>query len=183
MKKVFAVLVLFVFLFNTGGYYIFFLGLHFNATAKLSQQLDQGNYSSGETYEFKIPLVVPYPIQETGYDRAYGNFEHDGEFYSLVKQKLENDTLYIVCIKNHMKKQLAEAFTEYANVSNDTGNATSKAGNELLSKLIKDFNSSGLPEVILCEGWSRKVNFSAISEATIEMYLEVSSPPPNALFS
>ena len=183
MKKLFAILVLIVFLFNTGGYYIFFWGLHFNATAKLTQKLNQGDYSSEETYEFKIPLTVPYPIYGGGFDRAYGDFEHEGEFYSLVKQKLEHDTLFIVCIKNKKKQQLSKAFTEYANVSNDTGNTASKAGNELLSKLMKDFNGSDLLEVIQGEGWSRKTTFSRIVEAPIDMDGEVLSPPPNFLFS
>ena len=174
---------LIVFLFNTGGYYIVFWGLHFNAKAALSQKLDLGDYSADETYEFKIPLTVPYPIYGGGFDRAYGDFEHEGEFYSLVKQKLENDTLYIICIQDKKKQHLAKAFNEYANVSNDTGNTTSKAGNELLSKLIKDFNGSDLLEVIQGEGWSLRTIFSGTVEATIDMDLEVLSPPPNFLFS
>ena len=36
-----------------------------------------------------------------GYERVNGEFEHNGEFFKLVKQKLENDTLNIVCIKDH----------------------------------------------------------------------------------
>lgn len=183
MKKLFAVIVLVVFLFNIGGYYLFFWGLHFNATVELTQKLDQGDYPSEKTFEFKIPLSVPYPIYGNGFDRARGDFEHEGKFYSLVKQKLENDTLFIICIKNEKKQQLAKAFTDYANVSNDTGNAASKAGSDLLSKLFKDFNGSGFLEVIQCEGWSRKINFSGITEAPVEMYTEIVSPPPNFLFS
>lgn len=183
MKKLLAILFLIVFLFNIGGYYAFFWGLHFTAAIRLNEALDQGNYSPEETYEFKVPLTVPYPIYDNGFGRAYGDIEFGGEIFSLVKQKLENDTLFIVCIKNHKKRQLAEAFADYANVSNDTGNATSKAGNDLLSKLIKDFNGAGRLEVIHREGWSRTLGFSGTVEATIDRDMEVISPPPNFLFS
>lgn len=182
MKKLFAFLFLIVFLFNIGGYYIFFWGLQFSANARLTQKLDEGYYSSEETFEFKIPLSIPYPIQSTGFDRTHGDFEYNGEFYSLVKQKLERDTLFIVCIKNQKRQQLAKAFSEYANASNDTGNATSKAGNELLSKMFKDFNGSGLLEVVHGDGWSREVVFFGFVHAPIKMIREVISPPPNFLF-
>lgn len=183
MKKLLATLFLIVFLFNIGGYYVFFWGLHFTATVRLNNELDAGNYSSDETFEFKVPLTVPYPIYDNGFGRAHGDFEYAGEFYTLVKQKLENDTLYVVCIKNRKKQQLAEAFTEFASVSNDTGNPASKAGNDLLSKLIKDFNGTGHMEVIQRKGWCRLITFFPMVQATIDMYMEVDSPPPNFLFS
>jgi hypothetical protein len=181
VKKILAILVLVVFLFNTGGYYIFFWGLHYTASARLSDKLDKGNYSGDETYEFKIPFSIPYPIYDNGFDRAHGELEFGGEFYTLVKQKLANDTLYIVCIKNHKKEQLAKAFAEYADASNDTGKSANKAGNELLSKLIKDFNGTSMPGVIHGEGWSRNLCFSGRILATIEMADDILSPPPNPI--
>jgi hypothetical protein len=181
VKKILAILVLVVFLFNIGGYYIFFWGLHYTASTRLSNRLDQGNYSSDDTYEIRIPINIPYPIYDNGFDRAYGEFEYEGEFYTLVKHKLENDTLYMVCIKNHKKKQLTKAFVEYANVSNDTGNAANKAGSELLSKLIKDFSATNFPEVILRDGWSRDLCFSGQVPATIEREDDIIAPPPNSV--
>jgi hypothetical protein len=45
-----------------------------------------------ETILLKIPVAVPYQIDSEGYERVDGEFEHQGEFYRLVKQKYQNDT-------------------------------------------------------------------------------------------
>ena len=76
---------------------------------ELTQLLNAGNYSELETFEFKIPLNIPYPIQNRGFDRVHGAFEFDGEFYELVQQKLERDTLYVVCIKNASESRLGNS--------------------------------------------------------------------------
>lgn len=178
MKRVLAILFLVVFLFNVGGYYVLFWGLHINAKTRLNARLDSDDYSELETYEFRIPLNIPYPLQSRGFDRAYGAFEFNGEFYELVKQKLERDTLVIVCVKNHQKEKLTAAFEKYARVSNDVDNSARQAGNDLLGKLVKDFSPPSLAEVIQTDGWSRTVQHGGIVEAVIKMADEVISPPP-----
>jgi len=184
VKKVLAILLLVVFLFNVGGYYIFFWGLDYSAKTTLTQRLDSGNYSELETFEFKIPLNIPYPIQSQsrGFDRAHGAFEHNGEFYELVKQKFENDTLYVVCVKNEKKHHLAQAFKKYARISTDA-EGSSQAGNDLVSKLVKDFNTPSLSESITADGWSRTLLYAGLAVAIIKMASEVVSPPPNSILS
>lgn len=183
MKKVLAILLLVVFLFNVGGYCIFFWGLDLTAKTQLTQRLDSGNYSELETFEIKIPLNIPYPIQSRGFDRAYGAFEYNGEFYELVKQKLERDTLFVVCIKNEKRQDLTQAFKKYARISNDADDAESHGGHDLLSKLVKDYNSPSLAEAIKADGWSRTLQHGGFIAAVLKMAREVISPPPNSYFS
>jgi hypothetical protein len=182
VKKVLAILFLVVFLFNVGGYYIFFWGLDLTAKAKLTQRLDSGNYSELEVFEFKIPLNIPYPIQSRGFDRVSGAFEFNGEFYEMVKHKFVNDTLYVVCVKNEKKQDLTRAFEKYARLFNDADNAAN-TGNDLLSKLFKDFNPPALAEVIKSDGWSRTLQHGGLEEDVIKMAREVISPPPNHCLS
>jgi hypothetical protein len=183
VKKVLATLILVVFLFNVGGYYLLFWGLDVSAKAKLAQRLNADDYSELETFEFKIPLNIPYPIQDRGFDRVAGEFEFNGEFYELVKQKYENDTLHIVCVKNKAKQKLTQVFEKYARVSNDADGAASNAGNDLLSKIVKDFNSPSLAEIVKADGWSRALEHGGIASAIIKMIREVISPPPNYFHS
>lgn len=183
MKRVVAIVFLVVFLFNVGGYYILFWGLHIKAKARLSARLESGDYAELQTYEFKIPLSIPYPLQSRGFDRAYGTFEFNGEFYVLVEQKLERDTLFVVCVKNDKREKLTDAFEKYARVSNDTGHSATQAGNDLLGKLVKDFNPPSVADVTKTGGWSRKVHHVGMVEAVIKMAREVICPPPNPRFS
>lgn len=179
MKKVLAILLLVVFLLNVGGYYVLFWSLDFSAKTRLAQRLDAEDYSELETFEFKIPLNIPYPIQNRGFDRVAGEFEFNGEFYELVKQKLENDTLHVVCVKNKAKQKLAQAFEKYARVSNDA-DANTNTGNDLLSKIVKDFNSPSLAEIVTGDGWSRTLQYGGLSSAVIFMVRDVTSPPPKS---
>ncbi|MEO5599502.1 MAG: hypothetical protein ABIR06_01110 [Cyclobacteriaceae bacterium] len=118
MKKVLSILLLAIFLFNVGGYYIVFWGLRVKADQLLTERLDANEYKSNETIEIKIPVRLPYPIQQQEFERIDGKFEHNGEVFKLVKHKLENDTVYIVCIRDHRIEHLESTLTDYVNASN-----------------------------------------------------------------
>lgn len=138
MKRSFSILLLLVFLFNVVGYYPVFWGLKYHARMEMTQRLDNENYNAAETVTIKIPLTVPYNTFGQDYERMAGSFEHHGEFFNLVKQKLEKDTLYIVCIKDHKEKQLHAAMTDFIKLSTDLP-TSSQQTLKLLSGLIKDY--------------------------------------------
>jgi hypothetical protein len=177
VKKAFAIVFLLLFLFNVGGYYIVFWALRVQAKAALTQRLDAGSYSDDETIELKIPITLPYPIQSTGFERTNGMFEHRGEFYKLVKHKLQNDTLYVICIRDHAQKQLEQTMTEYANLSNDLPGAAGKALN-YLGKLLKDYNAEDAVVLIQQPGWHAEVTFQEFSTAVIKSPAQIIIPPP-----
>ena len=114
------------------------------------------------------------------FERVDGDFEYQGQFYKLVKQKLSKDTLYVVCIKNQDKKQLFDALTEYIKLSNDLP-STSKQALKLWGSIVKDYlpnESIGLAQSL---GWSvvnefgRDQLLAFTSPSTL-----VISPPPEA---
>ena len=82
-----------IFLFNVGGYYLVFWGVRTQAKKDLLHRLDADQYSSEDLVVLSIPVNLPYPIQQNGYERVDGEFEYGGEYYNLVKQRLQNDTL------------------------------------------------------------------------------------------
>lgn len=169
-----------IFLFNVGGYYIAFWALRVSAEKELANKLDQDFNSTNETFLFKLPLVLPYGINQEGYQRTRGSFEHEGQFYQLVKQKIENDTLYIVCIKDQEKKKLVDAFSDYTKLTNDLP-TSSHDGWSLLSKLSKDFESSILIEIVLTEGWFLDHQFAESSTKLLESQTNILSPPPESI--
>ena len=181
MKKAISILSLVVFLFNVGGYYVLFWALRINANVQLEKRLDHEEYAEDETYEFKIPLSIPYPIQQKDFNRARGEFEKDGEIYTLVKQKLENDTLHLICIRNNKKKHLRKALFEYARVSHDTGSAMTDNGARSLPKFIKDFNGNSLLTFDTSDSWFLQVTHAFVSFDILEMKYDIISPPPDIL--
>jgi hypothetical protein len=168
-----------VFLFNVGGYYIVFWGLRQQNSIELTARLDANQYTAEETIELKIPVTLPYPIQQQDFERVNGKFEHNGEHYKLVKHKLLNDTLYIVCIKDQEDKRLVKTMTEYVKLSNDLPSNSDKTAN-FLGKLVKDFESTFTISISGSEGWCRPVLFSLRSYLTLTQAQNILSPPPKA---
>lgn len=181
MKRIFSLFFLLVFLFNVGGYYFVFWGLSISADNQLANKLDQQLYTDQETYLFKLPLSLPYGInQEGGYQRVQGSFEHEGQFYQLVKQKLENDTLYVVCIKDHEKKKVVDAFSNYTKLTNDLPTSSQKDGLNLLSKLSKEYETNTLLEIVMTGGWFLSTHFAECSPSLLIGETNILSPPPKS---
>lgn len=155
-----------------------FWGLKSQARNNLLHRLDAEAYSSEDVVVLTLPLTLPYPIHEGGYERASGEFEYQGEFYHLVKQKLEHDTLFIVCVKDHQQKKLVHALNEYANLANNLP-TSAKDSTDMLAKLFKDFTIADFTILHSERGWS--LNFPFVENnnfALLQQVYKIDSPPP-----
>lgn len=140
MKKIVAVFLTIVFLFNVIGYYGIYLALVTKAQSAMNQKIDDEDYASDQTITIKVPLTLPYPLQQDEFQRVKGDFEHHGEFYKLVKQRHANDTLYIVCMKNNEEKKAFKTLKEFVNLSTDQATSTGNQNTKTIVSVIKDYN-------------------------------------------
>jgi hypothetical protein len=162
-----------------GGYYLVFVALRFQATVELTQRLDADEYSQDELIELRLPVNLPYPLQQNGFQRVDGKFEHKGQFYRLVKQKLENDVLIIVCIKDKKEKQLDESMKDYSKLANDLPSSSKKTQN-ILSKLLKDFESPESGTIQRSNNWLQTISFADVDCRITNQLLAITGPPPKA---
>jgi hypothetical protein len=159
-----------------GGYYLFFWALKVQANKELSLKLDEGEYNKDETFEIKIPVALPYPLKTTDYERQTGQFVYKNEHYQMVKQKYENDTITIVCVKDMKNTHLATVMDSFSEAS---GNQPLEDGSlNIPMKVLQEFVSSLSATISGKNGWSQPIehtpyfnNFNAIPLATL-------SPPP-----
>ncbi len=176
MKRVSSLFLLFVFLFGLIGYYGVFWVLSEKAHLELSERLDENRYDEQETVTIKVPLNLAYPITSTEFERVDGAFTYQGEFYKLVKQKLQNDTLYVVCIKDQEKKRLETFFADVTKASHDQ--PVNSSAFKLLCSYSKDFESLLSlrinPSVYLLSF----INYSSKDENPIMNSYPVLTPPP-----
>jgi hypothetical protein len=177
LKKAVSIVLLLIFLFNVGGYYFVFRGLIRTSDQALIQRLDKGLYSPEETIELKIPVAFPYPMQEQGFKRLDGKFEHQGEFYKLVKHKLENDTMYIVCIRDGQQKRLEKTMTDYVKVTNELP-SSSKNTMSFMGKFLKDYEAGVSSEIFHQSGWIMKISGTQQLSELLSGETRISSPPP-----
>jgi hypothetical protein len=178
MKKAFAILLLATFLFNLGGYYVFFWVLKVQSDRELSTLLDTGRYEESETFEVKIPLTLPYPLQSTGFERQSGQFEYQGEYYQIVKQKYEDDMLTIVCLKNAKANRLAKVSDAFSETSG--ANPLKEGSLNIPIKVLQEFVSGFSAQLSITSGWSQTIEHTPYSDNLDLVVLSKHSPPPKA---
>lgn len=122
-------------------------------------------------------MALPYHIDSEEYERVDGEIEHNGEFYQLVKQKLEKDTLYIVCIKDHDSKRIKQALTDYVKTFTDKP-VNTKHNGKIFTGFIKDFLPSSIEITPASSGWNYSVATTRFCDSFNSRSIAVSSPPP-----
>lgn len=166
-----------VFLFHVGGYHIVFWALRIRVDQQISSRIERNQIGDDETLELKLPVSLPYPIYSEGFQRIDGRFEHQGQFYRLVKHKLENDTLHLICIRDSETRRLVNTMGEYVERTQTPATRSDKTW-DFLSKLIKDYYSGTGVTVIHHEGYSIPSSFCAYTASFAEASLPVRVPPP-----
>jgi hypothetical protein len=178
LRRTLAITLLGVFLFQLVGYYFVYLGLRHQANSSLISRLDAHDYTADETITLKIPFTLPYWMDAEQFERIDGDFEYQGQFYKLVKQRLSKDTLHVVCIRNTGQQRLFDALTEYIKFSNDLP-ASSKQALKLWGSIVKDYISVASAELTPTEGWS-VTNRQPVDRllAFESQPVSIHSPPP-----
>jgi hypothetical protein len=176
MKKAFSYALLGLLLLNVMGYYGIFVGLKYRNTAQITERIDATAYNESEAITLKLPLSIPY-YGSTEYERVNGEIEHNGEFYRLVKQKFENDTLFIVCIRDIQNKKIHKALSKYVGSFSEQSSS-----NEITTvpSFIKDYAPSSFSLGIASEGWSLGINYCTAEISIFSLCLSTQYPPPEA---
>ena len=177
MKKIFSILFLTLLLLNIMGFYGVFMGLQYKNTRDVTLRLNAEDYSEGETLVIKVPIAIPY-MSSTSFERVTGEIEYKGEFYNLLKQRLSNDTLIVVCVKNRERKQIEQALADYVKTFTDKTNASSGRQSKVVPSFIKDFLPTNISIESLVAGWSAPLLYAALEKELPCQYPSVISPPP-----
>lgn len=177
MRKLLSLLLVLLMFLNVMGYYWILTGMEFHSVQSVESRLNTDNYSEAETITFKFHLAAPYLTNQNDYERAEGQFEYNGEYYHLVKQQYANDTLQLVCIKNHDSKRINTALNDYVKTFADQPTNTGKSVHEF-SSLIKDYIANQFSITHSSEGWVSTIYFSLPSVGkTIPFHTTVTQPP------
>jgi hypothetical protein len=137
--------------------------LQFKFASETNKELDEDQYSTSDAITIRVPLVLPYSIDEQDYQRVTGEFEHQGEIYRLVKQKLHRDTLYIVCIKDVKSKKINQALADYVKTFADRPFNAKQHGTKLVYSIIKDFLNTGIKIENDTDGWGVCMRYNDVA--------------------
>ena len=117
MRKLAAILLIFILLFNLCGYRIIIPLMQTKADIRLETRLDNNDYDESQLIEIRVALNMPYQERFTEFERHYGEIEIDGTFYTYVKRKIEGNILVLKCIPNESKQLLKAASNDWVKIN------------------------------------------------------------------
>jgi hypothetical protein len=176
VRKFLATFFLAVFAFNLGGYYLIFWGLQYHASQQLVKQADADAYASHDEVTFEIPVTLPYPVNQETFTRVNGTFEHGGEYYHVIKQKIIGDKLMLVCLRNHQQKKLNHALSGLIKIQHLPGD--SRQALRVLAQLFKEYQFSEMPLLEPGRSWCAEIGLTGFTISSDPPYPDVAGPPP-----
>jgi hypothetical protein len=164
-------------LLNIMGYYGVFVGLDYHHDRQMSERFDTDIYNASEAITFRIPITIPYATESTDFQRVDGEFEYMGDTYRMVKQRILNGTLYIVCVKDAEGQQIAQALRDYVKTFSDKP-ADAKSQSKTQITLIKDYIPSSYSIGNSSEGWMSVVCNQTLTQIFINSFFASIVHPP-----
>jgi hypothetical protein len=153
------------------------MGLQYQAEMEMSEVIEKQIYDVENTITLRIPVSLPYQMFAEGFQHIRGEFEYNGEFYNLIKQKISNDTLYIVCMENVSKSEISGKKALFEKITIDWRGVSKKTYN-LLIYFAKDFLQNSRCEVIPLQTWMMEFSFLSSVFDTKEGNITSDTPPP-----
>jgi len=146
------------------------------ASKELRSRIDRGEFSGSQAITIKVPISIPYQ-SDHDYERIDGEFEYQGQFYKLVKQRVLGDTLYVVCLIDSKRKELVDEMNEFTRNANESSSASQPL--KAASNPVQDYsNESAVELTSSSSGWSLSYPFFETHVLLIDSTIDTSSPPP-----
>lgn len=166
-----------IFLLNVLGYYGVFVGLQVKNKRDMQARFDNDDYSPTQEVTIKVPITVPYATDSREFTRVDGEFEHQGETYRMVKQKLQRDTLYIVCVKDNASHDIKQALVDYVKTFTDKP-VSEKSNSKTSQNLIKDYIVSSTTLQTVSDGWNNLLTQGTQITEYTSLRIQLAGPPP-----
>lgn len=126
MKKIVSIILLFVFLFNIIGYKFFFDYLQYSADVRIESKIQTLHEFDEYLITIKIPINLPYQTDWKDFEPASGEMVYKGITYKYVKQKVQKDTLILLCINHTERSSIDKNSCDYFKKVNDLASETNK---------------------------------------------------------
>jgi len=106
MRKTLSAILLFLFLFDAGGYFIWFRIVQWNVRNEIREQIEKG-LTDKELTEIILPAEHSSWLQTFIPDKE---FRYKGEMYDVVRTKTIHHQKHYYCLKDTREKQLVDKF-------------------------------------------------------------------------
>lgn len=169
MKKLAAILLLILLLFNFIGYRFLFYALTQKADNSIVAKIDKADYNDADLVTLTVPLSMPYLTDSKDFERKDGEITLNGKVYHYVKQKVSQGNLILMCLPDDQKTQLQTAKNDFFKTQTDLQNTSSKKSGEssqVIKLVISDYEQLQTTSINF---YSAQINKSFFANATFAL--------------
>ena len=116
MKKLISVGILCIFLYNIGGYYLWFSILQTNIQNEIEEEIEAGSKNE----DLALIIVPADNDQGICWIKPNKEFRYKGEMYDVVKIKNLPGKRYYYCLNDKKEKQLIAGFDKTHNTKKES---------------------------------------------------------------
>jgi len=173
MKRLFAIVFLFLILLNTFGYYS---ALRLIETAILQEaalKVNGTEHVINGNLLLQIPMSLPYAQNDEAYYDTHGKIEIEGDIYLLIKQKYYNGTMLIVGMKDEQATKIKHTITDFSKTFSDQHPESQTTG----KRLLLSFTNLYLPGKSNNHSTAREYTTLVSATPVINLYTSSSQNP------
>jgi hypothetical protein len=145
LRKIAAILLISLLLFNWYGYRFVTNYLQQKADTQLEARLDVNDYDESQLIEIRVELNIPYQYSWSNFERHSGEIELNGQIYAYVKRKVEDGYLVLKCIPNTIKQNIKNAdnilFTANNGLDQERNGKNNSPLNNIFKGLLSDYEN------------------------------------------
>ncbi|MDR3714271.1 MAG: hypothetical protein P4L51_15750 [Puia sp.] len=134
LKKLAAILLTGVLLFNWYGYRLLIAYWQWRSDHVLENRLNNDDYDESELMFIKFPApYLPYSNESTEFERVDGEIILGDIAYKFIKRRLFRDSIELLCIRNTALTRMSQARDEFFRQTNNLNhfpNSKPVAGND-----------------------------------------------------
>ncbi|HEY2722764.1 MAG TPA: hypothetical protein VGI82_13610 [Chitinophagaceae bacterium] len=188
MKKIAAISLISLLLFNWYGYRFVTSYLQRKADRQLERRIDLNEYDESQLVEISVALDMPYQTEQSGFERHYGEININGKIYNYVKRKIENGYLVLECIPNTTKQAIKTADNILFNLNNGldqehSGSKNTSPLNNIAKSIFSDYDDFSFNLNLNIFSTPSKQFLLSAAGAFDNITLPVSEQPPETILS
>lgn len=114
MKKLIAISLLTVHLFNIGGQLLFYQYQRYKSDKFYNEQIGKNLYNIEDLTEIRIPANMPNIVDWKYYQNLSGRVQFENSSYNYVKIRMTKKAIYLMCVPNYQTTRLSNQNIIYA---------------------------------------------------------------------
>lgn len=159
-RSILSVFFLCLMALNTIGYYAFLVVAKDRLSQRTRARLETSVHDVTGSLIVKVPVSLPYGTEAPAtYESAQGEIVYEGTVYQRYKQRLQGDTLYVMCVRDYQATAAKDRIDSYSKTfAGESSQQDSQAGLRLISSWAKYYFSEGYTLTALYPAWGRTLH-------------------------